>query len=171
MYQYLTNPIFKRELSRVDKITIGIGYNTKRRELETDARTKCLLSSSKLGVRIARIHEHSIICDVLGFSNRVGPERRGFDPKIPYNGPSCSPDCQWNRSSVSILPRACRKQLPPGLIQERLSGDNQITVLRNLTWPFPWIPPVLYASTTKSDPVMTNQDAWLFITTEKRYSW
>jgi len=94
MYQYLKSPIFKRELLRVDKITIGIGYNTEFRELKTDARTKILLSSSKLRVRIARIHEHSIICDILGFRNRVGPERRGFDPKIPYNDPSCSPDCQ-----------------------------------------------------------------------------
>jgi hypothetical protein len=30
-----------------------------------------------------------------------------------------------------------------------------------LAWPFPWMPPVLWASTSKSLPVMTNHEAWL----------
>lgn len=62
-----------------------------------------------------------------------------------------------------LHPLECESQRTTTKASESINKNLKRQAFGLLTCPFPWMPPVLCASMTKSDPVTTNHDAWLYI--------
>lgn len=116
------------------------------------------------GVGVGCIAHHAIVSDVHGVRDSIAPERGRLDVEVRDRATRRIEHCERQRAAVAVQAGVVRVVVPPRLSSRAWS----VTVLKRRvssgrTCPFPWIPPVLWASTVKSLPVTTNQDAWSWV--------